>query len=209
MDNLLDKGKFVGFTLPEGAWLPPELIVMLPGLNQSQLKMLIVIIFRFMQVGGNEATSLTDLEFLTGLSRQSVSTTIKKLLDCCLITRTELGKSYSYEPMVKFLDHQVKSVKRESIKDIDSLSLSLDSLELVEKLRTLGVYVRTAQEIVKSYDEDVIEQQIKYYTHAFKRGLARSPGWLVLSIKKGWGPPLGFYDDSRNKDPQKYRDWER
>jgi hypothetical protein len=202
MDN-----KFSGFNLPEGAWLPPELISLLPSLSKSQLKVLIVVIFRFMQVGGSEQTSISDIQFITGLSKQSVITATGDLLDHGFILRFPVGRSYSYEPCVQILDRQV--VDRENtINTIDdSLSDSLTTLSMITKLRAGGVYVRTAQEIVTKYSEDRIDKHWKYYRYALKKGIAKSAGFFVSSINENWGAPLGFSDGRNNRDPHRYEDW--
>lgn len=200
---------FNGFTLPDGAWLPPELISLLPSLNKSQLKVLIVVIFRFMQVGGSEQTSISDIRFISGLSKQSVITSIDNLLDHGFILRFPIGRSFAYEPTVQNLDPQVvKSERENNNTNIDnSLSDSLTTLTVLTKLRSGGVYIRTAQEIVKKYSEERINTHWDYYTYALKRGIAKSAGFFVMSVNEDWGPPLGFSDDPHNRDPRRYEDW--
>jgi hypothetical protein len=142
---------FKGFTLPDGAWIPPELIYLLPNINPGQLKVLIAIIYSNTQIGGGEALSLTDIERITGLSRQSVVSALKELLQVNMLERQAVGNSYTYIPKtktgpgslnfrlpetqaVKYLDHFGESLikresERESLNLINSLSDSLNSPE--------------------------------------------------------------------------------
>lgn len=105
---------FAGFTLPDGAWLPPELIYIIPLLSESQLKCAVVGIYHYMQVGGAEPLSLSDFERLTGLSRQSVITALKALIGLQelkggqivqIFDRQAVGRTYVYAPRVKNFDH--------------------------------------------------------------------------------------------------------
>ena len=66
---------FPGFSLPDGAWIPPELIYMLARLTEAGLKILLIVIYQNLQIGGGEPVSLTDFEHLTGLSRTSIKNT--------------------------------------------------------------------------------------------------------------------------------------
>jgi predicted transcriptional regulator len=116
---------------------------------------LAAVLYNFMQTGGGEPTSLTDIEHLTGLSRPTVTTTLDRLIASQVLERQAQGQSYIYLPVVKFFNHserqlvkkfyqlQPKLVKnfyqlesesdeseREFIKDLnikDSLSDSLNS----------------------------------------------------------------------------------
>lgn len=97
---------FDGFTIPDGAWLPPELMYLLPDLTGAQLKITVAVLYHNLQVGGGQALSLTDLENLTGLSRQSVSTATTQLeKDLQILERIPVGRSFAYVPMVKNLDY--------------------------------------------------------------------------------------------------------
>lgn len=214
-----DTNIFKGFTLPDGAWLPPELILLLPKLNQSQIKVLLVIIYHNTQIGGQEPVSITYLQSLTGISRPSVTKALKQLLTSKLILRNEIGQSYTYEPLVKIFYHQVKELvnkeDREKEDKTDSLSLSLteEQINLLNLLRQNGVYIKTAFNIVENYDPEFIAVHLDYYSYALKIRMANGPGFLVNSIKNEWGPPLGFYDDDDYKQTaagrNKYTDWEQ
>jgi len=94
---------FSGFTFPEGAWLPPELIYLLPYLKGGQLKCTIAAIYHYMQVGGSESLSLSDFQRLTGMARSSVSATIQELTEGRIqtIERQACGNTYLYIPKLK------------------------------------------------------------------------------------------------------------
>lgn len=64
---------FPGFTIPDGAFLPPELIYLLPNMSEAELKAVIAVLYHNTQVGGAEPLSLSDIERITGLSRPSVT----------------------------------------------------------------------------------------------------------------------------------------
>jgi DNA-binding MarR family transcriptional regulator len=71
----------------KGAWLPPELIYLLPHISGSELKILAAILYNYMQTGGGEPTTLTEIEHLTGLSRPTVDATLDRLLAGQLMER--------------------------------------------------------------------------------------------------------------------------
>ena len=94
---------FQGFTVPDGAWIPPELIYLLPHIGEAKLKVLIAVIYHNSQIGGSEPLSLRDIERITGLARQSVITAIKEMLepDQQFIERQPVGQSYVYLPRAR------------------------------------------------------------------------------------------------------------
>ena len=78
---------FPGFTVPDGAYLPPELIYLLPNMSLAKLKVMIVVLHNYLQIGSGEPTSLTDIERMTGLSRPSVISSLQELLGEGMIGR--------------------------------------------------------------------------------------------------------------------------
>ena len=48
---------FDGFTIPDGAYLPPELIYLLPNISGAKLKVVIVVLYHNLQIGGEEPIS--------------------------------------------------------------------------------------------------------------------------------------------------------
>ena len=93
--------KFPGFSLPDGAYIPPELIYLIPHISGGSLKVLFIILHNNLQVGGNESLSLTDLEKLTGLSRKQVIRILNELLEEEIIERQAVGQSYVYVPTLR------------------------------------------------------------------------------------------------------------
>jgi hypothetical protein len=210
---------FPGFTLPDGAWLPPELLYLLPNISGAKLKVIIAILYHWMQVGGSEPLSLTDIERFTGLARNSVIAANRDLLRDCYIERHQVGDSYLYSPAVSVPPSAGASAKialpgaiiepasakialgNESERELiindlkdsltDSLKDSAAKIALLQSLRSCGVYLKTAQGLVDQYPER-IEQKIRFYRHALAHNLAQSPGWLVQAIKEDWGEPLGW-----------------
>jgi hypothetical protein len=210
-DQTRPNRKFCGFTMLGGAWMPPEVIHLLPALNSSDLKILLVIIFRFMQIGGNQPLTYQDMVKLTGLSERSVCSALPSLMRQGLITRLKLAsRTFIYEPSLRFnmqnlqpndtkLIKLSKEEKEREIKNDSSYS------SLLKTLRSYGVYAKTARWIIRDFDSDYIQVHIDYYVYAFRKGLAKSGGWLVESIHNNWPPPVGFFEDYRNQTTTAYR----
>jgi hypothetical protein len=86
------RSNFTGFSLPDGAWLPPELIYLLPNISGSELKVLAAVLVNYLQIGGGEPTTLTEIEHLTGLSRPTVNATLNNLLASQVLERQAVGQ---------------------------------------------------------------------------------------------------------------------
>lgn len=196
---------FEGFTLPDGAWLPPELLYLLPGLSGSQLKVTIAVLYHNMQVGGSENLSLTDIENFTGLSRQTVNDCLQYLVRDEILDREPVGRSFAYFPIVKKPDCSVKKIdpsgRGVSIDSGDSsITILTDSLstktvetvEIIKQLRAAGIFLKTAQGLVDQFPPERISQAMAFFHHAMATSLAQGPGWLVLAIREGWEAPLGW-----------------
>lgn len=91
-------GDFLGFSIPDGAWLPPELLELLPDIKTvAELKVTIAAINETLRVGVVEAiVSLSEFEALTGLDRKSVSAGIKRAVSRGTIKRQQVGNTYLY-----------------------------------------------------------------------------------------------------------------
>jgi hypothetical protein len=92
------KASFHGFSIPEGAWLPPELLELLPQIRTlSELKVTLAAIAETLRVGGtDQVISLSDFEVLTGLDRKSVSAGIGAALKRGTMIRRRAGNSWLY-----------------------------------------------------------------------------------------------------------------
>lgn len=203
--NLTD---FNGFTLPESAWLPPEMIDLLPELSKSELKILIVILYNHTQIGDNSPTSIRDLEYITGLSRQSAFTAVKQLLEAELIVRFKTGQSFIYEARVQKLGHQVKLSKSDESNN-DSTLLDSTKLNLLKTLRSCGVYGKTARKVVDEFDIEYIQTHVDFYEFAIRKGWAHGPGWLINSIKENWDAPIDYKTTDAVRTRQRYAEWEK
>lgn len=218
---------FSGFTYPDGTFLPPEVIYLLPNMTHGQLKTLLVILYHFGQFGGGEGLSLTDIEHLTGLSRPTVTAALQDLVEESYVDRVPVGQSFCYVPRVaNFTSKDFLLVKssnqfsRESESKLnlnnslsDSLPDSLNSdgekLELLRELRAAGVYLKTAQSIVARHSAETIRQHLNYYLYALEKNLAQGAGWFVMSINEDWPAPLGFADLEDEADQrQQYAQWD-
>lgn len=226
--------KFPGFSLPDGAFVPPELIYLMPHISGGSLKVLLAILYNNLQIGGGERPSLADLEKYTGLSKRQLVRTTTELLEAELIERQAVGQSYTFALVVNGYD-KMSYLKREmssvddkmshlesesdesvSINNLKNLKINFtdstdstttnDKISLLKKLRACGVYLKTAQAIVEANTPEEIEQQLEYYRYALKANMAQGPGWLVLALKEKWPAPLGYVAEA---DPMnRYREWD-
>lgn len=128
-----EKG-FNGFTLPDGAWLPPELLYLLPTLSYAQLKVTIAAIYHHAQVGGSEPLTLNDFEDMTGMTRSPIVKALTWLLGdnddgLQVLERIPIDRTYAYQPR---MDLQQSRLTRLSSKDESTYS----TLNLPESLLT-------------------------------------------------------------------------
>lgn len=220
---------FDGFSLPDGAYLPPELIYLMPNISGSKLKVIITILYHDLQVGGGEPLSLIDIEKCTGLSSRQAIRTLKDLMDEGIVSRVMIGQSFAYFAAIKSIDKMSIKTRQMSYQESresdsklinlsnkDSLSDSLnlttgdnDKLSMLKKLRACGVYLKTAQAIVSDNTPEEIEQQLEYYRYALEKNLAQGPGWLVLALKEKWPAPLGYQaEPDEALERKRYNDWD-
>jgi hypothetical protein len=96
---------FNGFTLPDGAYIPRELLDLIPALSGARLKVILIILYYKLNVKGEEPCSLTTIQRATGLSRPTVSDALAWLLRHKIIVREPLGPSYIYDIVVKFFNY--------------------------------------------------------------------------------------------------------
>lgn len=208
---------FSGFSIPDGAFLPPELIYLLPNMSEAELKVTIAVLYHNTQVGGSEPLSLRDIERITGMAHSTVINALRDLLEKHFLERRREGQSYVYLPKIRTSTNFVLPLVRnsdspselresESLININSLSDSLNltsgesgtKFVLVQDLRQAGVYLKTAQDLIEKNSEETIRQHLEYYRHALKLNLAQGPGWLVMSLKENWGAPLGYDEREKN-----------
>src|SRR4030066_2046897 len=94
---------FDGFSLPDGAWMPPELMYLLPWIRTaSELKCALVAIYHSLQVGGAEPLTLSDFQRMTGIKhRASIIKALQGLTGedpegIPLLEREAVGRSFQY-----------------------------------------------------------------------------------------------------------------
>lgn len=92
-----DPASFDGFSLPDGAWLPPEILHLLPQISTlAELKILIAAIYETMSSRGPAVISLGDFQALTGLSRKAVSRGIQAAIKRGTLRRHPAAGTYIY-----------------------------------------------------------------------------------------------------------------
>ena len=99
---------FRGFSIPDGAYLPPELIRLLPNISGSKLKVVIVVLYHNLQIGHEEPISLTDIEQMSGLARSTAVSALSDLVDEGILERQAIGPSFIYRLVVRFSNQVVR-----------------------------------------------------------------------------------------------------
>lgn len=168
----MTRDDFSGFSLPDGAWLPPELLYLLPLFSSlSELKVLIATIYHYMQVSENEELTLNDLEDLTGLSRQSVVTAIKKLLGdndygLQFLERTQQDRTFTYRP---YLDESLKVRLSDGEPPKKSLKVRLkegengDESLKVRLMQELGSLSKSDRELINNLNlKNLLSDSLNY-----------------------------------------------
>ncbi len=78
---------FAGVRLPNGAYLPIEIIQAMPFMSLAETRVVLATVYYSLQFGNSEPLTLTDFERLTGLARPSVVAGLKAALERGLLTR--------------------------------------------------------------------------------------------------------------------------
>ena len=66
-------------------------------------------------------------------------------------------------------------------------------VELVAKMRQLGVALKVAQNLAVKYDPEYLLEKLDQALYAVERGIAENgPGWFVCSVREDWQQPLGY-----------------
>jgi len=223
-------GRFPGFTLPEGAWLPPEILMLLPDIRSaSELKITIAAIYEALQIGGDGAViSLTDFQSLTGLDAKGVLRGIKAALKRGTLKRERRGQSYFYRLAIRDKtperDWQNTSgkmpvhvtcmynttseehtyIQHEGQDATGKMPGDEKHLALLREMRELGVALKVAQNLLQRYDVDYLREKLRQARFALEQGLAQNaPGWFVASVRDGWGAPLGYDPNADLSDEER------
>ena len=208
-----------GIELPETLILPPQVIQLMPYMNQAELKIVLATVARLMQVGAAEPITLTEFEEITGLSRASVLAGIRRAMRRGLLCRFELSgyqghRTHAYElkifigsksiPMKPLKAKPRQEVVDDSVATTRLLNLALANQEnapmdadlqrkndLYDRLRKIGIYPKTAQRLVNDNALERIERFLSLYPHALRAGRAEGPGWLVAAVvDTKWDPDV-------------------
>ena len=209
--------KVDGVELPEGAWLPPEIIRLMPEMAMAELKVTLTAISKTLQVGGEEPITLREFEQLTGLTRVSVIIGIRAAMNRGTLDREEIGGyhggcQYLYNLKTRIAPKNMRGIKNEPLKDSVKLRVKLSSSSysnhkkkknltdsdsggikkrensLMAALISAGVYRRLAEQLVRQYSAARIEEVLGLYQMAVQAGVARGPGWIIAGLKGEWDP---------------------
>jgi len=208
-----------GIVYPDTVILPPEVLQLMPWMTLAELKVTIAAVGRLMQVGGAEPITLSEFEQLTGMSRTAVFEGIDRAMERGILTRFEVTgyqghTSFVYEirvfigskllPMTPVKDKLSKDDVVDSELTTTSLNLtsggakkSQNSPEnkrknaLILRLRKIGIYPKTATQLVEKNDLDRIERFLGLYSLALRTKRAAGPGWLVTAVTDpDWDPDI-------------------
>ncbi len=208
-----------GVTIPETVILPPEVIQLLPWMSLAELKITIAAVARLMQVGGAEPITLSEFEMLTGLARASVVEGIERSMQRGLLTRFEISGyqghlAYVYEIQPRFIGSKIEPMKpvkdkprqavvdeSESTTNLNLTGAAAENLtadpgearrnDLYARLRKIGIYPKTAANLLRSNDPARVEQFLGLYPLAVQAGRAAGPGWLVTAVTDAsWDPAV-------------------
>ena len=201
--------EFDGFTLPEGAFFPPEFFQLLPDLRTlGEVKVLIVVLSEYLKAG-LDARPLTfdEIQELTGLARQTVSTALQRLRTLRAIRRIgALGGTFRYEPRLKE-SLNFRLPMHDSLHAWESLTETPPMLDenMHEGVQLLnekcGVSLRVAGDIVTRYPLDTIRLHVSYALAAAEAKMIRKTlaAYVVASIRDNWGPPLGWKEEDEER----------
>jgi hypothetical protein len=196
---------FHGFTIPEGAWIPPEIAQILPMIDTvAELKVILAALYDACQVGrAGSALSLAQLERLTGLSHNSVidgrnAATLRGILQ-----RRKLGGQYFYQLAIagsaKFALPSANSALH--VVNTDT-TLSEQQQHTLKQLSDFGVNTHVAQSLVITYETEYIEKHLAFARAAANAQLSDNPpGWLISSLREDWQEPLITTTRRRHRRP--------
>lgn len=201
--------EFLGFSLPEGTFLPPEFLELLPDLRTlGQVKVLIVILAEYLQTG-LDARPLTfdEIQALSGLARGTVNTALQELRTLRAIRRIgAAGGSFRYEPRLQE-SLKIRLPMHDSLHVFEhdqasSKALLDDMHEAVQLLnKKCGVSLRVAEDIARRYSLGDVKRHCSYALAAAEAGVIRKTlaAYVVASLRDQWGPPLGWKEEKEEE----------
>jgi hypothetical protein len=192
---------FRGFTIPKGAWIPPEIAQILPMIDTlAELKVILAALYDACQVGrAGSALSLAQLERLSGLSRTAVIDGRNAATARGILQRRKLGGQYFYQLTItasaEFAPGSSKLLLRSSNllpHVVNTLqSLSEQQQHTYKALADFGVNHHVARSLVITYEPEYIEKHLAFARAAANAELSDNPpGWLISSLREDWQEPL-------------------
>lgn len=179
-----------GFTVPAGAYLPPELMQLLPNIGTlAELKVLLAALHESTQPGRTGAVlTFTELQHRTGLSRPSVSAGIRAAVTHGAVLRVPFGRSFVYR--LQLIGKESLPTKRQSLPYvvIDSQpTMTPEQTQTVQELNRRGLSRNVAIQTALRYEPQYIARHLAQLDQAIKKHLAKNPaGWLVTSLAEDW-----------------------
>jgi hypothetical protein len=206
--TLRGAGQFAGFTIPEGAWLPPEFFQILPEIDTlAEMKVTLALIGRTVQLGvDSAAVSQSELQAATGLSRLSVAHGVQAALARGTIEiawlRPKHGTRYrlvlasgcidsiQQRPCTCMHEHLYTTTEETHI---DTMHAHDELDKLRQRMAAIGVSTRIARDILNHFSPETIARHLNQTEYASAQGLARSAAaWFVASVRDDWSPPAGM-----------------
>lgn len=187
---------FPGFSIPQGAFIPPEIQDVLPDIHLlSELKVLFAALFDACQPGrAGMPLSITALMKLTGMTRQSV---IRGRTACVergtFFTWQEAGTQI-YALHLKFGEGGVMVIPPVVVTTTPTTTpttelLTDDHSQLRDRMLRVGVSPGSARHILRRYSTARIEQVVGHVEHILhsQPGRLTSPGGFVCAaLKHQW-----------------------
>lgn len=187
--------KFHGFTIPQGALLPPEIVQILPMIDTlAELKVILAALYDACQVGrAGSALSLAQLEQLTGLAHHSVIEGRNAATTRGILQRRKLGGQYFYQLAIVGSANSALRSANSALHVVNTLHtvLTEQQQQTLKALSDFGVNTHVAQSLVITYEPEYIEKHLAFARAAANAQLSDNPpGWLISSLREDWQEPL-------------------
>jgi hypothetical protein len=204
---------FEGFTIPTGAWMPPELLQLMPHIKTlGALKVLIVALAELSQPGhAPQPLSINHLAERTGLGRQAVIAARRAITQYCtttadsitLITKGGYENHTTPSPPVGAQPRHTPTPSggyddhTPVVADTPNL-LTKKQQQQLKKLQEFGIMTHVAQPIVLDNDPNTIDRYLNFARNA--RWASNRQAVFVAAIRGRWdtpiiAPPTTWYSD--------------
>jgi len=201
---------FAGFNIPAGAFIPPEILDILPEIHTlAELKVLLVSLFAACQPGTQtDALTIEQLKTATGLSRNAIIEARRKCVQRATITRdtstgnniytlniaTTGGAKFAPPPQPVEVEEHTNTqdvgeckvctlVVASTISTTQQQQHDNSILQMIQ----LGVHPSVAEKIRQKHQPTTIAAYIKFTTDTAKRRRIQNPAaFFVAAITQGW-----------------------